>query len=105
MYLIMRIPPATLPGGGHLPGKLSGNPKTKEREPMKQNTDRQEARRQLMLTQPVGSVIFRMAIPTIVAFLIQSIYSLADTYFVSNLGASATAAVSVNSALDQMIMM
>ena len=66
---------------------------------------KQEARRQLMLTQPVGSVIFKMAIPTIVAFLIQSIYSLADTYFVSSLGSSATAAVSVNSALDQMIMM
>ena len=69
------------------------------------HTSKQEARRQLMLTQPVGSVIFKMAIPTIVAFLIQSIYSLADTYFVSDLGSSATAAVSVNSALDQMIMM
>ena len=72
---------------------------------MSQNNPRQEARRQLMLTQPVGSVIFKMAIPTIIAFLIQSIYSLADTYFVSDLGSSATAAVSVNSALDQMIMM
>ena len=69
------------------------------------HSSRQEARRQLMLTQPVGSVIFKMAIPTIVAFLIQSIYSLADTYFVSGLGVSATSAVSVNASLDQMIMM
>jgi len=72
---------------------------------MKQIDPRQEARRQLMLTQPVGSVIFKMAIPTIIAFLINSIYSLADTYFVSGLGPSATAAVSVNAALDQVIMM
>ena len=46
-----------------------------------------------------------MSIPTIIAFLINSIYSLADTYFVSGLGDSATAAVSVNSSLDQLIMM
>jgi putative MATE family efflux protein len=46
-----------------------------------------------------------MAVPTIVAFLITSIYSLADTYFVSSLGTNATAAVSVNASLDQLIMM
>jgi putative MATE family efflux protein len=46
-----------------------------------------------------------MALPTIVAFLINSIYSLADTYFVSELGTNATAAVSVNASLDQLIMM
>jgi len=37
--------------------------------------------------------------------LINSIYSLADTYFVSSLGTNATAAVSVNASLDQLIMM
>ena len=36
---------------------------------------------------------------------INSIYSLADTYFVSSLGTNATAAVSVNASLDQLIMM
>ena len=72
---------------------------------MSQTDSRQNARRQLMLTQPVGRVIWKMSIPTIVAFLIQSIYSLADTYFVSGLGTAATAAVSVNASLDQLIMM
>lgn len=62
-------------------------------------------RRTMMLTQPIHKVIPKMAIPTIVAFLITSIYSLADTYFVSGLGTNATAAVSVNSSLDQLIMM
>jgi len=72
---------------------------------MKKRSVQQEARRQLMLTQPIGRVIFKMAVPTIVAFLINSIYSLADTYFVSGLGTNATAAVSVNASLDQLIMM
>ena len=65
----------------------------------------QNARRLMMLNEPISRVIPKMAIPTIVAFLINSIYSLADTYFVSSLGTNATAAVSVNASLDQMIMM
>ena len=68
-------------------------------------TQRQEARREMMLREPIHKVIPKMAIPTIVAFLINSVYSLADTYFVSSLGTNATAAVSVNSSLDQLIMM
>ena len=68
-------------------------------------TSRQDQRKQIMLTGPISKVIFKMAVPTIVAFLINSIYSLADTYFVSSLGTNATAAVSVNASLDQLIMM
>ena len=67
--------------------------------------DRQDARKSMMLEQPISKVIPKMAIPTIVAFLINSVYSLADTFFVSSLGTNATAAVSVNSSLDQIIMM
>ena len=72
---------------------------------MKENNDQQQARRNMLLNEPISRVIPKMAIPTIVAFLINSIYSLADTYFVSSLGTNATAAVSVNSSLDQLIMM
>lgn len=71
---------------------------------MNQTTTKAD-RSQLMLTQPISRVIPQMAIPTIVAFLINSIYSLADTYFVSSIGIEATAAVSVNASLDQLIMM
>ncbi len=71
----------------------------------KKNGPSQEARRMMLLNDPIPRVIPKMAIPTIVAFLITSIYSLADTYFVSSLGTNATAAVSVNASLDQMIMM
>ncbi len=65
----------------------------------------QSKRSDMMLNDPISKLIPKMAIPTIVAFLINSIYSLADTYFVSSLGTNATAAVSVNSSLDQLIMM
>ncbi len=71
----------------------------------KDKTASQEHRKDLMLNGHIPSVIARMALPSIVAFLINSIYSLADTYFVSSLGKSATAAVSVNSSLDMFIMM
>ena len=66
---------------------------------------RQDSRKTMMLEAPLPSVIARMAVPSIVSFLITSIYNLADTYFVSSLGTEATAAVSVNASLDQIIMM
>ena len=62
-------------------------------------------RQNKMLTMPMPKLIASMSLPSIVAFLINAIYSLADTYFVSGLGTNATAAVSVNSSLDQIIMM
>ncbi len=68
-------------------------------------SNREESRRTMMLNENIPSLIFKMAVPTIIAFLINSIYSMADTYFVSSLGTNATAAVSVNSSLDQLIMM
>ncbi len=66
---------------------------------------RQVAREQMMLEEPLPKVIVQMSAPSIVSFLITSVYNLADTYFVSGLGESATAAVSVNASLDQIIMM
>lgn len=67
--------------------------------------DRQAQREQMMLLEPLPQVIMKMAVPSIIGFLITAIYNLADTFFVSGLGESATAAVSVNASLDQIIMM
>ena len=67
--------------------------------------EKQDYRKTMMLEEPLPKVITKMAVPSIVAFLITSIYNLADTYFVSALGTNATAAVSVNASLDQIIMM
>ncbi len=72
---------------------------------MAKHAQSQEQRRNMLLNEPIHTLIPKMAIPTIVAFLINSIYSMADTYFVSSLGTNATAAVSVNASLDQLIMM
>lgn len=72
---------------------------------MNNNDSKQAQRADMMRNEPIAKIIPKMAIPTIIAFLINSIYSLADTYFVSSLGTDATAAVSVNSSLDQLIMM
>ena len=66
---------------------------------------RQDYRKTMMLTESLPKIIIRMAAPSIVSFLITSIYNLADTFFVSSLGTEATAAVSVNASLDQIIMM
>lgn len=70
---------------------------------MAQKIDAKSARGQMMLNKPVSRLIPKMAVPTIVAQLITVIYNLADTYFVSSLGTNATAAVGVNSSLEQVI--
>ena len=72
---------------------------------MGKHANNQEQRRNMMLNEQISRCVWKMAFPTIISFLINSIYSLADTYFVSSLGTNATAAVSVNASLDQLIMM
>ena len=64
---------------------------------------KRESRRNMMLNEPVAKVIPIIAIPMIVTMLIDSIYNITDTYFVSRLGTTATAAVGVNSSLMHVI--
>ena len=54
-----------------------------------------QERTEMMLSAPVSRVIPRLAIPTIISMLITSIYNMADTFFVSQLGTSASGAVGV----------
>ena len=60
-------------------------------------------KKQMMLEENIKTLIPKMAVPTIVAQMITTIYNLVDTYFVSTLGTNATAAVGVNSSLERMI--
>ena len=53
---------------------------------------RQLLRENMMLEGSLPRVITKMALPSIISFLITSIYNLADTYFVSGLGEGAQAA-------------
>ena len=62
-----------------------------------------EEKKQRMLTEKMSTLIPAMAVPTIVAQLITTIYNLVDTYFVSTLGTNATAAVGVNASLERAI--
>ena len=55
----------------------------------------QEQRTHMMLNQPVSRLIGRLALPSIISMLITSIYNMADTFFVSQLGTSASGAVGV----------
>ena len=61
--------------------------------------ERRVQRRNMMLTGNLYKVIPYVAFPMIISMLIDSFYNLADTYFVSQLGTSATAAVGVNDSL------
>ena len=58
-----------------------------------------ERRRKMMLEDPMLRVIPKIAVPMIISSLIDSIYNLVDTLFVSQLGVHATAAVAVNDSL------
>lgn len=57
-------------------------------------TDRKEHYR-MMTETPVEKLIIRLSVPTIISMLVSSIYNMADTYFVSQLGTSASAAVGI----------
>ncbi len=48
-----------------------------------------------MTETPVQKLVCKMAVPTIISMLISSIYNMADTFFVSQLGTSAAGAVGV----------
>lgn len=62
-----------------------------------------EERRRMMLEAPVAKVIPVVAIPSIISMLVDSIYNLADTFFVSQIGTYATAAVGVNDSLMMLL--
>src|SRR5574344_2871371 len=48
-----------------------------------------------MTTKPVSRLITSLAVPTVISMLVSAIYNIADTFFVSRLGTSASAAVGV----------
>ncbi|MCL1848394.1 MAG: MATE family efflux transporter [Clostridiales bacterium] len=58
--------------------------------------DEQRQKKYVMMTEePVRRLVAKMAVPTIISMLITSFYSMADTFFVGQIGTSATAAVGV----------
>ncbi|MBP5446739.1 MAG: hypothetical protein J6X95_01350 [Treponema sp.] len=49
----------------------------------------------MMTTEPIHRLIPRLAVPTVLSMMITGVYNTADTYFVSQLGTSASAAVGI----------
>jgi len=60
------------------------------------NKQRTERRRTQMLEGNLLRLIPAIALPQVVAMMIDSLYNMADTYFVSRLGPAVTAAVGIN---------
>ena len=56
-----------------------------------------------MTTEPVSHLIVTLAIPTIFSMMVTAIYSMADTFFVSKLGTSASGAVGVIFSLQAIV--
>lgn len=59
------------------------------------NVMTKEERYHQMIETPVDKLIPRMAVPTIISMLVTSIYNMADTFFVSQIGTSASGAVGI----------
>lgn len=56
----------------------------------------EERRQQIRMTEtPVGSLVLSLAGPTVVSMLVTAFYNMADTYFISKLGTSQSAAVGI----------
>ena len=64
---------------------------------------RSQQRRDFILEGNLIKVIFIVALPQVTSMLIDSIYNLTDTYFVSQLGDTAIAAVGINDSLMHLI--
>ncbi len=53
------------------------------------------SRSEMMLNDPVNRLVPRLAAPSIVSMLVSSIYNMADTFYVSQIGTSASGAVGI----------
>ncbi len=62
---------------------------------MEQKTELADEQYNKMVNTPVWKLITKLAIPTITSMLVTSLYNMADTFFVSQLGTDASAAVGI----------
>ena len=56
-----------------------------------------------MTQTPIPKLICQLAVPTIISMIVTAIYNTADTYFVSQLGTSASGAVGIVMSLMALI--
>jgi len=66
-----------------------------KKNPELEGLSAEERQYRVMTQSPVRPLITKLAIPTIITMMVTSLYNMADTYFVSQLGKSASGAVGV----------
>ncbi len=57
-----------------------------------------------MIETPIPKLITSLAVPTVISMLVTNIYNMADTFFVSRLGTSASGAVGITATLSLLIL-
>ncbi len=62
---------------------------------MKEKQEKKQDQYYEMANAPISRIIPKLAVPTIISMLVTSIYNMADTFFVSQLGTSASGAVGI----------
>ena len=62
---------------------------------MKEKQEKKQDQYDEMANAPISKIIPKLAVPTIISMLVTSIYNMADTFFVSQLGTSASGAVGI----------
>lgn len=62
---------------------------------MKEQQKKKQDQYYEMSNAPISKIIPKLAVPTIISMLVTSIYNMADTFFVSQLGTSASGAVGI----------
>lgn len=60
-----------------------------------QEEERRQAHHKKMTQTPVPQLVVKLAVPTIISMMVSSLYNMADTFFVSQLGTSAVGAVGI----------
>lgn len=74
---------------------MSRKKETEDTKEIQDTHTKQEDKYSVMTTSPVKKLVARLAVPTIFSMLVTSFYNMADTFFVGDLGTSATGAVGV----------
>ena len=63
----------------------------------------QQKKYERMTTEPVSRLVGRLAVPTVISMLVTALYNIADTFFVGQIGPSATGAIGVSYSLMALV--
>ena len=72
-----------------------GEKEKRKEKKLKEQQKKKQDQYYEMANAPISKIIPKLAVPTIISMLVTSIYNMADTFFVSQLGTSASGAVGI----------